>query len=113
MHSFVQRWRTLMGQRSEAWEAQDFQAWSQADRQFHLEVARASGVTQTYETYETYGSFSEVFHGAQKVQRLADGFGGFLCAGHEALTDAIEAGDSEAASRVVGENLDYCMSWIP
>ncbi|MGP5014685.1 FadR/GntR family transcriptional regulator [Glutamicibacter ardleyensis] len=106
----VQRLQTLLGQRAEAWKAQDFQAWAQADWQFHLEVARASGVPLMHEIYESFG---DVFHGTKMVQRLADGFDGCLHAGHEALADAIEAGDPEAAARSVIENLDYCMSWMP
>jgi DNA-binding FadR family transcriptional regulator len=106
----IQRLRTLLGQRAEAWKAQDFQAWAQADWQFHLEVARASGVPLMHEIYESFG---DVFHGTKMVQRLADGFDGCLHAGHEALADAIEAGDPEAAAKSVIENLDYCMSWMP
>ncbi|PRB71328.1 FadR/GntR family transcriptional regulator [Arthrobacter sp. MYb213] len=106
----VQRLRILLGQRAEAWKAQDFQAWAQADWQFHLEVASASGVPLMHEIYESFG---DVFHGTKMVQRLADGFDGCLHAGHEALVDAIEAGDPEAAAKSVVENLDYCMSWMP
>jgi DNA-binding GntR family transcriptional regulator len=36
-----------------------------------------------------------------------------LRAGHEALVEAIEAGDPERAARSVIENLDYCISWMP
>lgn len=106
----IQPLRTLLGQRVEAWKAQDFQAWSQADWQFHLEVARSPGVPLMHEIYESFG---DVFHGNKMVQRLADGFDGCLHAGHEALADATEAGDSEAAAKSVIENLDYCMSWMP
>lgn len=63
--------------------------------------------------HEIYESFGDVFHGTKMVQRLADGFDGCLHAGHEALADAIEAGDPEAAAKSVIENLDYCMSWMP
>lgn len=63
----VQRLRTLLGQRAEAWKAQDFQAWSRAYWQFHLEVARASGVPLMHEIYESFG---DVFHGTKMLQRL-------------------------------------------
>ncbi|UYQ76532.1 FadR family transcriptional regulator [Glutamicibacter sp. JL.03c] len=106
----VQLLRALLAQRDEAWKARDFQAWSQADWQFHLEVARASGVPLMHEIYEGFG---DVFHGAKMVQRLAEGFDGCLREGHETLVDAIEARDPEAAARTVIENLDYCMSWMP
>jgi len=99
----VQRLRTLPGQRAKAWRTQDFQAWSQADWQFHLEVAHVSGVILMHE------SFGDIFHDTKMLQRLADGFDGCLHAGHEALADAIEVGDPEAVAKNVIENLDYCM----
>lgn len=74
---------------------------------------RASGGPLTHEIYETYESFGDVFHGTKMAQRLADGFAHRLHAGHEALTDAIEAGHPEAATRTASENLDYFMSWMP
>ncbi|MGP9728275.1 FadR/GntR family transcriptional regulator [Glutamicibacter sp. 287] len=106
----IQRLRTLLRQRSDAWQIQDYLAWSQADWQFHLEVARASGVPLLHEIYESFG---DVFHGTKMVQRLADGFDGCFSDGHELLVDAIEAADGEAAARTVVANLDYCMSWMP
>lgn len=106
----IQRLRALLRQRSEAWDMRDYTAWSQADWQFHLEVARASGVPLLHEIYESFG---DVFHGTKMTQRLAEGFNGCLHEGHESLVDAIEAGDSEAAARTVIYNLDYCMSWMP
>lgn len=106
----IDKLRALLSQRSEAWEARDYPAWAQADWQFHLEVAQASGVPLMHEIYESFG---DVFHGTKMVQRLADGFDGCLRAGHEALVEAIEAGDPERAARSVIENLDYCISWMP
>lgn len=106
----IQRLRTLLRQRSDAWQEQDYLAWSQADWQFHLEVARASGVPLLHEIYESFGA---VFHGTKMAQRLAEGFDGCLREGHESLVDAIEAADDEAAARTVMANLDYCMSWMP
>lgn len=106
----IQRLRTLLRQRSDAWQEQDYLAWSQADWQFHLEMARASGVPLLHEIYESFGA---VFYGTKMAQRLADGFDGCLREGHESLVDAIEAADDEAAARTVVANLDYCMSWMP
>ncbi|MGP4966669.1 FCD domain-containing protein [Glutamicibacter sp. BW77] len=106
----IQRLRTLLRHRSDAWQEQDYLAWSQADWQFHLEVARASGVPLLHEIYESFG---DVFHGTKMVQRLTEGFDGCLREGHESLVDAIEAADDEAAARTVIANLDYCMSWMP
>lgn len=106
----IQRLRTLLRRRSDAWQEQDYLAWSQADWQFHLEVARASGVPLLHEIYESFGA---VFHGTKMAQRLAEGFDGCLREGHESLVDAIEAADDEAAARTVMANLDYCMSWMP
>lgn len=105
----IQKLRTLLTQRSNAWHTQDYQAWSQADWQFHLEVARASGIPLLHEIYESFG---DVFHGTKMAQRLAEGFDGCLHDGHETLVDAIEAADDEAAARTVIANLDYCMSWM-
>ena len=105
----IQRLRDLLRQRSDAWQEQDYLAWSQADWQFHLEVARASGIPLLHEIYESFG---DVFHGTKMVQRLTEGFDGCLHEGHESLVDAIEAGDPEAAGRTVIDNLDYCMSWM-
>ncbi|MGO2030704.1 MAG: FadR/GntR family transcriptional regulator [Glutamicibacter ardleyensis] len=106
----IQRLRTLLRQRSDAWQEREYLAWSQADWQFHLEVARASGVPLLHEIYESFG---DVFHGTKMVQRLAEGFDGCLRDGHDSLVDAIEAADDEAAARTVVANLDYCMSWMP
>ncbi len=107
--SVIVRLRELLTQRVAAWERQDYQAWSQADWQFHLEMARASGVPLMH---ELYGSFGDVFHGTKMVQRLEDGFNGCLPEGHDFLVDAVEAGDSDAAASSVIANLDYCMSWM-
>lgn len=106
----IQRLRTLLRQRSDAWQEQDYLAWSKADWQFHLEVARASGIPLLHEIYESFG---EVFHSTKMVQRLTEGFDGCLHEGHESLLDAIESADDEAAARTVIANLDYCMTWMP
>ncbi|WP_418907588.1 FadR/GntR family transcriptional regulator [Glutamicibacter endophyticus] len=106
----IKRLRDFLDQRSDAWQRQDFSAWSQADWAFHLEVARASGVPLLHELYESFG---DVFHGTKMSQRLAEGFDGCLREGHEALVEAIEAADDEAAARTVIANLDYCMGWMP
>ncbi|GAB3620038.1 FadR/GntR family transcriptional regulator [Glutamicibacter endophyticus] len=105
----VLRLRDLLDRRGAAWQQQDYPAWSLADWEFHLEVARASGVPLLHEIYESFG---DVFHGTKMTQRLAAGFDGCLREGHEDLVDAIEAGDDEAAARTVIANLDYCMGWM-
>src|SRR5690606_16912286 len=60
----IDKLRALLSQRSEAWEARDYPAWAQADWQFHLEVAQASGVPLMHEIYESFG---DVFHGTKMV----------------------------------------------
>ncbi|NKX54224.1 FadR/GntR family transcriptional regulator [Arthrobacter mobilis] len=102
--------RALLARRRQAWAGQDLEQWIAADWEFHLQVAAASGNPLLH---ELYASFGDVFHGAKMAQRLRDGFDGCLADGHEALVDAIEAGDEDAAVRTVNANLTYCMEWMP
>ncbi|MFD1214832.1 FadR/GntR family transcriptional regulator [Arthrobacter sp. GCM10027362] len=102
--------RALLARRRRAWAGQDLEEWIAADWDFHLRVAEASGNPLLH---EIYASFGDVFHGAKMAQRLREGFDGCLAEGHEALADAIEAGDEDAAVRTVYANLDYCMEWMP
>lgn len=100
--------RRLLDARREAWSSQDFDAWVQADWEFHLTVAQASGNSLLAEMYQSFG---EIFHGTKMRQRLSDGFDGCLASGHEDLLAAIEEDDEQKAADTVNSNLDYCMSW--
>ena len=104
----VEKLRELLETRRSAWKARDYEAWVQADWEFHLTVAQASGNTLLAEVYQSFG---EVFHGTKMEQRLREGFDGCLAAGHEDLLTAIEEGDDSEAAQSVNTNLDYCMSW--
>ncbi|WP_313811690.1 FadR/GntR family transcriptional regulator [Glutamicibacter sp.] len=104
----IKRLRELLGTRRDAWIAQDYESWVEADWQFHLTVAEASGNSLLGEVYR---SFEEVFHGTKMQQRLREGFDGCLSAGHEELLSAIEKRDEASAADSVNTNLDYCMSW--
>lgn len=100
--------RALLAERRRAWAAKDVQGWIDADWQFHLVIARASGNRLLHEVYT---SFEDIFHGTKMHQRLIEGFDGCLAAGHEELLHAIEAHDEETAAATVHANLVYCMSW--
>lgn len=100
--------RAVLAERRRAWDAQDINAWIDADWQFHLGVARASGNALLV---ELYASFGDVFHGTKLAQRLHLGFDGCLTAGHEDVLEAIAVGDAEAAADSTTENLVYCLSF--
>ena len=100
--------RELLDERRRAWQSKDIQGWIDADWQFHLVVAEASGNRLLHEVYT---SFNDIFHGTKMHQRLLDGFDGCLAAGHEELLAAIEGRDEEKAAASVQANLEYCMSW--
>lgn len=102
--------RGLLVARQVAWEIQDLAAWVDADWNFHLKVAEASGNPLLH---ELYGSFGDVFHGTKMTQRLNSGFIGCSRAGHEDLVAAIAAGNPEVAAASVAENLTYCLEWMP
>ena len=100
--------RAILAERRRAWEAEDIEGWIDADWNFHLAVARASGNDLLV---ELYSSFGDVFHGAKLSQRLYRGFDGCRAAGHEELLEAIAAGDPDAADRSTVANLLYCLSF--
>lgn len=104
----VEALRRILAERRRAWEAQDVEGWIDADWNFHLAVARASGNSLLV---ELYSSFGDVFHGAKLAQRLRRGFDGCRAEGHEELLEAVIAADPDAAERSTMANLLYCLSF--
>lgn len=104
----VEGLRAILAERRRAWEAEDIEGWIDADWNFHLAVARASGNALLV---ELYSSFGDVFHGTKLAQRLYRGFDGCRAEGHEELLEAIIAADPEAADRSTVANLLYCLSF--
>lgn len=104
----VEGLRAILTERRRAWEAEDIERWIDADWNFHLAVARASGNALLV---ELYFSFGDVFHGTKLAQRLYRGFDGCRAEGHEELLEAIIAADPDAADRSTVANLLYCLSF--
>lgn len=101
--------RALLARRRTAWAEGDAEGWIEADWEFHLKVAEASGNPLLA---EMYGTFTDVFHGVKMKQRLRDGFDACREAGHETLVEAMAARDEETATATVLENLRYCITWM-
>jgi DNA-binding FadR family transcriptional regulator len=101
--------RALMDVRRDAWNSEDYSAWAQADWDFHLLVAQASGNRLLHELYVSFGS---VFHADLLRQQRRSGFNGLPDEGHGELVDAIEAHNESAAVDSVNRNLNSCAEWL-
>ena len=101
--------RTLLTSRDGAWNSGDYEAWAQADWGFHLRVAQASGNPLLHELYVSFGP---VFHQDLLAQHGRPGFQGTPREGHDALLEAIERRDPEAAVATVNRNLNSCAEWL-
>jgi DNA-binding FadR family transcriptional regulator len=101
--------RELLELRRTAWQAGDFAGWAQADWDFHVLVAQASGNPLLHELYVSFGA---VFHSDLLRQQRRDGFDGLPHPGHGELVDAIAARDEAAAVESVHRNLNSCAEWI-
>jgi DNA-binding FadR family transcriptional regulator len=101
----VDRLRSLLAVREEAWHAGDYATWAQADWDFHERLAQASGNPLLHELYVSFGG---VFHNDLLKQQRKEGFNGLPREGHEELADAIEAHDEDAAVASVHRNLNFC-----
>jgi DNA-binding FadR family transcriptional regulator len=101
--------RALMDVRRDAWNSEDYSAWAQADWDFHLLVAQASGNPLLHELYVSFGS---VFHADLLRQQRRSGFNGLPDDGHGELVDAIEAHYESAAVDSVNRNLNSCAEWL-
>lgn len=101
--------RHLLADRTAAWLRSDFAAWAKADWGFHVRVAEASANPLLA---ELYSSFGVVFHQDLLAQHHREGFQGLPVEGHDALVDAIEARDPEAAVASVDRNLNSCAEWL-
>ncbi|MEW2570425.1 FadR/GntR family transcriptional regulator [Streptomyces sp. NPDC047070] len=86
--------RRALVKRSEAGEARDQAAFVAADVDFHLGVARAS---HNDLLIELYASFSRALADSVREDRRLHNFASDGAAEHDALADAIEAGDTIAA----------------
>ncbi|MBT2513239.1 FadR/GntR family transcriptional regulator [Arthrobacter sp. ISL-30] len=105
----VDRLRSLLAVREEAWHAGDYPTWARADWDFHERLAQASGNPLLHELYVSFGG---VFHNDLLKQQRKEGFNGLPREGHEELADAIEAHDEDAAVASVHRNLNSCAEWI-
>ncbi|QCO99514.1 FadR family transcriptional regulator [Arthrobacter sp. 24S4-2] len=101
--------RALMDVRRNAWNSEDYPAWAQADWDFHVLVAQASGNPLLHELYVSFGA---VFHADLLRQQRRGGFNGLPDEGHGELVDAIEAHNEAAAVDSVNRNLNSCAEWL-
>ncbi|MGO4490980.1 FadR/GntR family transcriptional regulator [Arthrobacter sp. 2YAF22_2] len=101
--------RELLEVRRRTWLAGDFAGWAQADWNFHVMVAQASGNPLLHELYVSFGG---VFHSDLLRQQRRGGFDGLPHPGHGGLVDAIAARDADAAVESVHRNLNSCAEWI-
>jgi DNA-binding FadR family transcriptional regulator len=101
--------RALMDARRNAWNSEDYPAWAQADWDFHVLVAQASGNPLLHELYVSFGA---VFHADMLRQQRRGGFNGLPDEGHGKLVDAIEAHNEAAAVDSVNRNLNSCAEWL-
>jgi DNA-binding FadR family transcriptional regulator len=101
--------RELLEVRRRTWLAGDFAGWAQADWNFHVMVAQASGNPLLHELYVSFGG---VFHSDLLRQQRRGGFDGLPHSGHGELVDAIAARDATAAVESVHRNLNSCAEWI-
>ncbi|MET3812280.1 FCD domain-containing protein [Arthrobacter sp. UYEF3] len=101
--------RELLEVRRSAWLARDFAGWAQADWDFHVLVAQASGNPLLHELYISFGG---VFHSDLLRQQRRGGFDGLPHPGHGELVDAIAARNAAAAVESVHRNLNSCAEWL-
>jgi len=101
--------RDLLAARDQAWKDGDVEAWADADWQFHLGVAQASGNPLLHELYASFGT---VFHQDLLTQQRRQGFNGLPRDGHETLLDAIERRHEDDAVATVNRNLNSCAEWL-
>ncbi|WP_285245495.1 FadR/GntR family transcriptional regulator [Pseudarthrobacter sp. fls2-241-R2A-127] len=101
--------RDLLGARDQAWKNGDVEAWADADWQFHLGVAQASGNPLLHELYASFGT---AFHQDLLTQQRRQGFNGLPRDGHETLLDAIERRHEDDAVATVNRNLNSCAEWL-
>ena len=101
--------RDSLAARDQAWKNGDVEAWADADWQFHLGVARASGNPLLHELYASFGT---VFHQDLLKQQRRQGFNGLPRDGHETLLDAIERRHEDDAVATVNRNLNSCAEWL-
>ncbi|MHC6592294.1 FadR/GntR family transcriptional regulator [Arthrobacter sp. C152] len=101
--------RGLLAVRDQAWNMGDFEAWAGADWGFHVRVAQASANPLLHELYASFGA---VFHQDLLAQHARPGFNGLPREGHEALLEAIQRRDEEAAVATVNRNLNSCAEWL-
>ena len=101
--------RAFLTTRDQAWRTGDYQAWADADWQFHLGVARASGNPLLQELYASFGT---AFHQDLLTQQRRPGFNGLPRDGHETLLDAIERRHEDDAVATVNRNLNSCAEWL-
>ena len=101
--------KALLAQRRDAWNSGDYAAWAQADWDFHVLVAHATGNPLLHELYVSFGA---VFHADLLRQQRRVGFNGLPDEGHGKLVEAIEAHDESAAVDSVNRNLNSCAEWL-
>lgn len=99
----------LLAARRLAWLAEDYSAWAQADWDFHLKVAKASGNPLLHELYVSFGV---VFSADLLRQQRREGFDGLPHQGHGELVEAIARRDEAAAVESVTRNLNSCAEWL-
>ena len=99
----------LLAARRLAWLAEDYSAWAQADWDFHLKVAKASGNPLLHELYVSFGV---VFSADLLRQQRRGGFDGLPHEGHGELVEAIARRDEAAAVESVTRNLNSCAEWL-
>lgn len=105
----VDAMRGLLSSRRDAWLSGDYAGWAQADWDFHLLVAQASGNPLLHELYASFGA---VFHADLLRQQRRGGFSGLPLEGHNELVDAIAARHEAAAVDSVHRNLNSCAECI-
>ena len=101
--------KALLDQRRDAWNDGDYAVWAQADWDFHVLVAQATGNPLLHELYVSFGA---VFHADLLRQQRRSGFNGLPDEGHGKLVEAIEAHDESAAVDSVNRNLNSCAEWL-
>ncbi|MFP5312732.1 MAG: FadR/GntR family transcriptional regulator, partial [Actinomycetes bacterium] len=99
----------LLATRDQAWNNGDYEAWADADWSFHEGIARASSNPLLHELYASFGT---VFHQDLLTQQKRPGFNGLPRDGHEALLEAIERRDQDAAVATVNRNLNSGAAWL-